>query len=57
MPPVLHVTSDKLAGSSPQNMFSRDFTTSRRKRHDVLELVAESISTAQLVKSGASPNA
>ena len=56
MPPVLNVSGGELMRSRPQNMLARNFTASRGERHDILNLIAGSIRSAQLVKGGPGKN-
>src|ERR1700688_5059197 len=56
MPPVLNVPCDELAGSGSQKMLTRDSASGRRKRHNVLQLIAKSIGSAQLIEPRAGPN-
>ena len=55
MPPMLHVTLDKLARSRPQEMFARKFALRNRQRHHVLELIAKTVRAADLIESRRAP--
>src|SRR5258708_35908046 len=56
MPPMLHVALDELARSSVKKLFARCSSLCDCKRHDILELVAESIRATQLIESRPRPN-
>ena len=57
MPPVLNVAFDKLPRGRAQQMLARDFAVGDAQRHHVLELVAETVRAAQLIKRRARPDA
>src|SRR6266851_7071814 len=46
VPPMLDVAGGELAGSGPENLFPRNFTTNCAEGHDILELVAKPVSAA-----------
>src|SRR5580704_13522217 len=56
MPPVLDVALGELTCRSAQQMFARDGSFGDGERHAVLELIAETVCAAQLVKRRARPD-
>ena len=54
---MLNVTLDKLARSCAQQMFASHASLCDAQRHHVLELIAEAVRAAQLIKSCARPYA
>src|SRR4029077_20044611 len=57
MPPMLDVTLDELVRGRAQQMLARHCAFCQGQGHHILELVAEAISSAQLIERRASPNA
>jgi hypothetical protein len=56
MPPVLHVPLPKLPSSGSQEVLTHEIRLGHSQGHDVLELVAESVRPAGLVKGRAGPD-
>ena len=50
MPPVLDVAFHKLPRGGAQDMFARDLRRGVHQGHDILQLVAEPIGAARLIK-------
>ncbi len=57
MPPVLDVALDELAGGGAQDVLARHRGLRIHERHDVLQLVAESVRAARLIECRARPHA
>ena len=57
VPPVLNVALQELARRGPEEMRAGEVGAREHQRHDVLELVAESVRPARLVVAGARPEA
>ena len=57
VPPVLYVTLNELPARGAHQMFARQVRPGKRERHDVLQLIAESVRAAWLEVPGASPEA
>ncbi len=57
MPPVLHISFDELAGSSPQNVLASERRLGVDESHTVLQLIAEPERTTTLVQRAACPHA
>src|SRR5512140_704528 len=55
MPPMLHIAFAKLARSAQQKMFSREPWLGVDQRHDILQLITETESSAGLVTSTPCP--
>src|SRR6185436_20554993 len=53
MPPVLDIAFHELACGSAQNVVARERGRRMHKRHDILQLVTESVGTARLIKGRA----
>ena len=56
-PPVLHVALDELPRGRAQHLFAREVRMRQHERHGILQLVAEAIGAACLIKSGTRPHA
>ena len=56
MPPMLDIAFDELSRGRAQNLVARDLGRGMHQRHDILQLIAESVSAARLIKSGAAPD-
>src|ERR1700728_3315417 len=57
MPPVLHVAFDELPARGAQQMFASDGAFRYRHRHHVLQLIAETVGSAELIERGPRPDA
>src|SRR5439155_23874736 len=57
MPPVLDIAFHELSRGRAQDVVAREVGRGVHEGHDVLQLVAEAISAARLIKGGAAPNA
>src|ERR1051326_8776588 len=55
LPPMLHITFEKLSRRGAQKMFPRDCGPGYGQRHAVLELISKSIGPTCLVKRGTCP--
>ena len=55
-PPMLDIALDELARGGAQQMLAREQGLSRGERHAVLQLIAEAVGAAGLIKSGARPD-
>ena len=54
---MLNIAFDELSSGGAQEMFARRSGSRQRKCHDVLKLVAETVSAACLIKRRSRPNA
>src|ERR1700693_967369 len=57
MPPMLNVTLGELMSGAEQHLLASDRSFRDGKGHHVLQLIAETVSAAQLIESGSRPNA
>jgi len=56
MPPVLHIAFDKLSRRRPQEVSAGDVGAGDGEGHAVLQLIAEAVGAAGLVKGGPRPD-
>ena len=56
-PPMLDVTLDELSTGCAQQMLARQGGPGKCERHSILELIAESVGAASLIKGGSCPHA
>ena len=57
MPPMLDVAFHELPRGGAQDLFARDLRRGMNQGHDILKLIAKSVSAARLIKGRAAPDA
>src|SRR5574341_235699 len=56
MPPVLHVPFLELPGGGAEKVLAHELGAHHRQRHDVLDLIAETVRAAGLIERGSGPD-
>ena len=55
MPPMLNISFQELTGRAPQQVLAHQMRPGVDERHHVLQLIAETVGPARLIKPGAAP--